>query len=94
MGFTEQVFSEVYLACREELRPETIRYKRYGFICLPEAPFFGLEEIAVLGHSVYMATTAGLEAAAGYGPGRGPLCPGLNQPYWSSKVPQIRPRPP
>ena len=56
-GLTEQVFSEVYLACQEHRRPETIRDKRYVFVHVPEQRFFGFEEIAVLGHAVQMATT-------------------------------------
>lgn len=55
-GFTEQVFSEVYLACQEDRRPESIRDKRYVFVQVPERRFFGFEEIAVLGHTVQMAT--------------------------------------
>ena len=56
-GLTEQVFSEVYLACQEQRRPETIRDKRYVFVHVPGQRFFGFEEISVLGHAVYMATT-------------------------------------
>ncbi len=56
-GLTEQVFSEVYLACQEQRRPETIRDKRYIFVHVPESYFFGFEEITVLGHAVQMATT-------------------------------------
>ena len=55
-GLTEQVFSEVYLACQEHRRPETIRAKRYVFVHVPEERFFGFEEIAVLGQAVQMAT--------------------------------------
>jgi len=55
-GFTEQVFSEVYLACQEQRRPETIRDKRYVFVRVPESRFIGFEEIPVLGHAVQMAT--------------------------------------
>jgi predicted transcriptional regulator of viral defense system len=55
-GFTEQVFSEVYLACQEHRRPETIRDKRYVFVHVPERRFFGCEKIAVLGQAVQMAT--------------------------------------
>ncbi|MGH9318838.1 MAG: type IV toxin-antitoxin system AbiEi family antitoxin domain-containing protein [Vicinamibacteria bacterium] len=55
-GLTEQVFSEVYLACQEHRRPETIRDKRYVFVYVPEQRFFGFEEIALLGHPVQMAT--------------------------------------
>jgi predicted transcriptional regulator of viral defense system len=56
-GLTEQVFSEVYLACQEERRPETIRDKRHVFVHVPAPRFFGFEEISVLGHAVQMATT-------------------------------------
>jgi predicted transcriptional regulator of viral defense system len=56
-GLTEQVFSEVYLACQERRRPETIRDKRYVFVHVPESCFIGFEEITVLGHAVQMATT-------------------------------------
>jgi predicted transcriptional regulator of viral defense system len=56
-GLTEQVFSEVYVACQEHRRPETIRDKRYVFVYVPEEQFFGFEEIAVFGHAVQMATT-------------------------------------
>jgi predicted transcriptional regulator of viral defense system len=55
-GFTEQVFSEAYLACLVLRRPETIRDKRYVFVHVPEPRFFGFEEIPVLGHPVHMAT--------------------------------------
>ena len=55
-GLTEQVFSEVYLACQAHRRPETIREKRYVFVHVPEQRFFGCEEIAVLGQAVQMAT--------------------------------------
>ncbi len=56
-GLTEQAFSEVYLACQEQRRPETLRDKRYVFVHVPESRFFGFEEITVLGHAVQMATT-------------------------------------
>ena len=55
-GLTEQMFEEVYLACHERRRPETIRGKRYVFVCVPEQHFFGFEEVAVLGQAVQMAT--------------------------------------
>jgi predicted transcriptional regulator of viral defense system len=54
-GLTEQVFSEVYLACQEHRRPETIRDKRYVFVHVPEPRFFGFQEIVVLGHPIQMA---------------------------------------
>ncbi|MGH9463709.1 MAG: type IV toxin-antitoxin system AbiEi family antitoxin domain-containing protein [Vicinamibacteria bacterium] len=55
-GLTEQVFSDVYLACQEHRRPETIRDTRYIFVHVPEQRFFGFKEIAVLGQAVQMAT--------------------------------------
>ncbi|MFQ5831046.1 MAG: type IV toxin-antitoxin system AbiEi family antitoxin domain-containing protein [Candidatus Methylomirabilia bacterium] len=55
-GLTEQVFTEVYLACQERRRPEAIRGKRYVFIYVPERRFFGVAEINVLGQAVLMAT--------------------------------------
>ncbi|MGB6849796.1 MAG: type IV toxin-antitoxin system AbiEi family antitoxin domain-containing protein [Thermoanaerobaculia bacterium] len=55
-GLTEQVFAEVYLACRERYRARMIRGKRYIFVYLPARRFFGFEETAVLGQAVLMAT--------------------------------------
>ncbi len=55
-GLTEQVFAEVYVACTERRKPETIRGKRYVFIRLQEARFFGYEETVVLDEPVRMAT--------------------------------------
>ena len=55
-GLTEQVFSEVYLACREQRRSEIIREQRYVFVHVPERRFFGFGQIAVLGEPVQMAT--------------------------------------
>ena len=55
-GLTEQVFSEVYLACQAQRRSVTIRDKRYVFVNVPPRRFFGFDEIAVLGHTVQMAT--------------------------------------
>jgi len=55
-GLTEQVFAEVYLACRERRRAETIRGKRYLFIYIADARFFGFAETNVLGQAVQMAT--------------------------------------
>lgn len=54
-GFTEQVFSEVYIACPQQRRPETIRGKRYVFVQVPAARFFGFSDVRVLGHAVHMA---------------------------------------
>lgn len=55
-GLTEQVFAEVYLACRQRRRCETIRGKRHVFVYVPEERFFGYEETNVLGQAVQMAT--------------------------------------
>ncbi len=55
-GFTEQVFAEVYLACRTAVRPRKIRATRYVLVQLPEERFFGFEEVQVLGAKVKMAT--------------------------------------
>ena len=55
-GLTEQVFAEIYLACRQHRRPETIRDKRYLFIYVSEQHFFGFEEIRILGQPVQLAT--------------------------------------
>ena len=55
-GLTDQVFSEVYLAYREQRRPETIREHRYVFVHVPERRFFGFGQVTVLGEPVQMAT--------------------------------------
>jgi predicted transcriptional regulator of viral defense system len=55
-GLTEQAFAEVYLACQEHRRPETIRGKRYVFVHVAKERFFGLAETNVLGQAVQMAT--------------------------------------
>jgi predicted transcriptional regulator of viral defense system len=55
-GLTEQAFAEVYIACRERRRADTIRGKRYVFVYLPEEHFFAFEPTLVLGQSVQMAT--------------------------------------
>jgi predicted transcriptional regulator of viral defense system len=55
-GLTEQVFAEVYLACQERRRPQTIRGKRYLLVYVPAPRFFGFEEIPVLDQPVHMAT--------------------------------------
>lgn len=55
-GLTEQVFAEVYLACRVRRRPETIRSTRYVFAHVSERRFFGFEAVSVLGTVVQMAT--------------------------------------
>lgn len=55
-GFTEQVFSDVYLACQERRRPATVRDTRYVFVHVPHSCFVGFAELNVLGHAVQMAT--------------------------------------
>lgn len=55
-GLTEQVFSEVYIACQRPLRPRIVRDTRYVFAVVPPARFFGFEEVAALGERVQMAT--------------------------------------
>lgn len=55
-GLTEQVFADIYVACRQRRRPETIRGMRYVFVDLRPERFFGLAEADVLGESVQMAT--------------------------------------
>jgi predicted transcriptional regulator of viral defense system len=55
-GLTEQAFAEIYVACQERRRPETIRSKRYVFVHVPEERFFGFEVTTVLGEPVQMAT--------------------------------------
>lgn len=55
-GLTEQVFAEVYLACQERRRAATIRGKRYVFVYVAPARFFGFQDAAVLGQTVRMAT--------------------------------------
>jgi len=55
-GITEQVFAEVYIACRQRRRAEKIRDHRYVFIHVPEHRFYGYEEVSVLGEPVEMAT--------------------------------------
>jgi predicted transcriptional regulator of viral defense system len=55
-GLTEQVFSDVYLACQERRRPATVRDRRYVFVRVRKSHFFGFEEVNVLGQPVRMAT--------------------------------------
>ena len=55
-GLTEQVFAEVYLACRERRRSEEIRGVRYVFAYVSERRFFEFEETTALGATVQMAT--------------------------------------
>lgn len=56
-GLTEQVFAEVYIACRVRRRPEVIRGTRYVFAHVSEQRFYGFDETSALGTSVQMATT-------------------------------------
>ena len=55
-GFTEQVFSDVYLVTRARRKSELVRGKRYVFVPVAEERFFGFAEIKVLGAAVQMAT--------------------------------------
>jgi predicted transcriptional regulator of viral defense system len=55
-GFTEQVFTEIYIACRRRLRPRMLRNMRYVFVDLREDRFFGFAEANVLSETVQMAT--------------------------------------
>lgn len=55
-GLTEQAFAEVYIACQERRRPETIRGTRYVFVHVAPERFFGFEQTSVLGERVQMAT--------------------------------------
>jgi predicted transcriptional regulator of viral defense system len=54
-GLTEQVFAEVYLACQQNRRAATIRGRRYVFVYVSPARFFGFQDTAVLGQTVRMA---------------------------------------
>jgi predicted transcriptional regulator of viral defense system len=55
-GLTEQVFGEVYIACKLRRRPRVIRSTRYVFVELRPEQFFGFREVNVLGEPVQMAT--------------------------------------
>ena len=55
-GLTEQLFSEVYLACQQRRLPKVLRGMRYVFIYVRESRFFGFNEAAILGVPVQMAT--------------------------------------
>jgi predicted transcriptional regulator of viral defense system len=55
-GLTEQVFAEIYIACRRRRRPVLVRGKRYLFVGVSPARFFGFHELTVLGEPVQMAT--------------------------------------
>lgn len=56
-GLTEQVFSEIYIACQQRRRPETIRNTRFLFIQVQSERFFGFADVNVLGEPVQMATS-------------------------------------
>jgi predicted transcriptional regulator of viral defense system len=55
-GLTEQLFSEVHLACQQRRPPKILRGTRYVFIYVRERRFYGFKEVAVLGVPVQMAT--------------------------------------
>lgn len=55
-GFTEQVFAEVYIACRTAKRPVTIHGARYVFAPVQAERFYGFEHVDALGSRVQMAT--------------------------------------
>ena len=55
-GLTEQVFTEIYIACQQRRRPERIRDTRYIFVDIHPDRFFGFKEANVLGEVVQMAT--------------------------------------
>lgn len=55
-GLTEQVFAEIYIACQQQRRAETIRGTRYVFVEVRPDRFFGFAEVNVLGETVHMAT--------------------------------------
>jgi predicted transcriptional regulator of viral defense system len=55
-GFTEQVFTEAYVACRAAKRPASVRGTRFVFVRMSEERFFGFDKVEVLGEEVKMAT--------------------------------------
>jgi predicted transcriptional regulator of viral defense system len=55
-GFTEQVFTEAYVACRIAKRPKVVRGTRFIFVPMHEERFFGFDDVDVLGEPVKMAT--------------------------------------
>ena len=55
-GFTDQVFSEIYVAYKGRPRTLSVRGKRYVLAHVPESRFFGFEEANVLGAKAVMAT--------------------------------------
>lgn len=54
-GLTEQVFTEVYIACQQRRPAESIRGTRYVFVNLRPERFFGFTDVTVLGETVKMA---------------------------------------
>jgi predicted transcriptional regulator of viral defense system len=54
-GFTEQVFTEAYIATRSPKRPKSIRGMRFVFVPMAEERFFGFDDVEVLGEQVTMA---------------------------------------
>ncbi len=55
-GLTEQRFSEVYVACREQRPAAHVRGMRYVFVHVPDRLFFGFDQVRVLGAPVRMAS--------------------------------------
>ena len=76
-GFTEQVFVEVYMACLARRRTQIIREKRYVFVRVPKARFFGFHETTVLGQPVQMAA-----------PGRA-LLDAIDRPRYAGGVTEV-----
>ena len=97
-GLTEQVFAEIYLACRKRRRPEVIRGKRYIFALMSERRFFGSQEVAVLGNKVQMASAerAVLDAidrpryAGGIGEVSGIVARPAGQVSWKEMIQLLR----
>src|SRR5262245_37277830 len=55
-GLTEQVFSQIYVACRARRETRAVRETPYVFIYESASRFFGFRELSVLGTRVKMAT--------------------------------------
>jgi predicted transcriptional regulator of viral defense system len=55
-GFTEQVFTEAYIATRAPKRSTSVQGVRFVFVPMPEKMFFGFNDVDVLGEKVTMAT--------------------------------------
>lgn len=55
-GFTEQVFAQMYVACRTTRRPLAIRGKCFIFVQLSAPRFFGHQTVSIFGLPVVMAT--------------------------------------